>query len=225
MNDIPDLYKIAGHSRFLHGVGDVASVIAGARQRNCIAGQVVSHAGDSATHVYLLVAGRARSYIVTEGGRRLKLKCLVPGDAFGLQAMLPTNATYLLTTEIRQASALLAWDRGQIHRLAMYRPALFVNALALASDYLATYLAAQVALVSHSAHHRLADVLIELSRAVGRQVGNGVELDMTNQSLADMANISPFTASRLLNEWQRRGAVRKMRGKLLVQDPHRLTSD
>src|ERR1051326_2059993 len=194
MNAIPSfLYDQAVRSRFLHGVEDTSAVVAAARVRNCVAGQVITQAGEPATHVYLLAAGRARSYILTEGGRRLKLRCLVPGDAFGLQALLPANAAYLLSTEVRQDGTLLAWDRGQIHRLAMSHPALFVNALALASEYLAAYLAAQVALVSHSAHHRLADVLLELSRAVGRHVSNGVELDMNNQALAEMANISPFT--------------------------------
>jgi CRP-like cAMP-binding protein len=56
-------------------------------------------------------------------------------------------------------------------------------------------------------------------------VSNGIELDMNNQALADMAHISPFTASRLLSQWQRRGAIRKTRGKLLVHDPQRLVAD
>jgi CRP-like cAMP-binding protein len=107
----------------------------------------------------------------------------------------------------------------------MAHPALFVNALALASEYLASYLAAQVAMVSQSADRRLARVLLGLSRAIGRQCENAVELDMNNQSLAEMANISPFTASRLLSQWQREGTVRKMRGKLLVQNPQRLMPD
>jgi hypothetical protein len=34
--------------------------------------------------------------------------------------------------------------------------------------------------------------------------------------LANAANVTPFTASRLISAWQRSGAVKKSRGKLLL---------
>jgi CRP-like cAMP-binding protein len=40
--------------------------------------------------------------------------------------------------------------------------------------------------------------------------------------LAIAANITPFTTSRLLNEWRRNGAVVKTRGKILLRFPQRL---
>jgi CRP-like cAMP-binding protein len=44
----------------------------------------------------------------------------------------------------------------------------------------------------------------------------GIEIDVTNQELAEAANIDPVTISRLISEWQKSGAVRKRRGKLLL---------
>jgi len=35
--------------------------------------------------------------------------------------------------------------------------------------------------------------------------------------LAEAANITPYTASRIINEWQRTGAIRKERGKILLR--------
>jgi hypothetical protein len=40
--------------------------------------------------------------------------------------------------------------------------------------------------------------------------------------LADTANVTPFTASRLLSAWQRRSVVKKSRGKILLRHPARL---
>jgi CRP-like cAMP-binding protein len=57
---------------------------------------------------------------------------------------------------------------------------------------------------------------------MGRRVSGGVELDVTNEELANTANVTPFTASRLLSEWQRSGDVLKSRGKLLLRCPERL---
>ena len=47
------------------------------------------------------------------------------------------------------------------------------------------------------------------------QVADGIELDIRNEELASEANITIFTASRLLNEWQRKSILTKGRVKLL----------
>ena len=47
------------------------------------------------------------------------------------------------------------------------------------------------------------------------------ESDITNE-LANAANITLYTASRILREWQRTGAIRKQRGKIVVRSTERL---
>lgn len=58
--------------------------------------------------------------------------------------------------------------------------------------------------------------------SIGQEVSAGIELDMTNEELANAANISPYTTSRLISEWQRTGAIRKQRGKILLRSAKRL---
>jgi len=67
-----------------------------------------------------------------------------------------------------------------------------------------------------------AQVLIHLAGVIGQKVPGGVEFDVTNEELASAANITPFTASRLLNESQTNRSVVKRRGKLLLRSPERL---
>ena len=52
----------------------------------------------------------------------------------------------------------------------------------------------------------------------------GVELDVTNEELASAANITPFTASRLLSKWRRSGVIAKRRGKILIPSVVRLAA-
>jgi CRP/FNR family transcriptional regulator, nitrogen oxide reductase regulator len=73
-----------------------------------------------------------------------------------------------------------------------------------------------------SARPRLARVLAELATGIGQKVPGGVELDVHNEELANEANVTPFTASRMLGEWQRQGVLRKSRGKVLLRSPERL---
>jgi hypothetical protein len=58
--------------------------------------------------------------------------------------------------------------------------------------------------------------VICLAELIGQKVPGGLEVDATNEELANAANITQFTASRLLSEWQRNRAVLKRRGKILL---------
>jgi CRP-like cAMP-binding protein len=89
----------------------------------------------------------------------------------------------------------------------------------MASDYLTWYFADHVALTCHTARQRLAQVLTRLAGVIGHKVSGGVEFDATNEELASAANITPFTASRLLSEWQTNRAIAKHRGKILIRSP------
>ena len=45
---------------------------------------------------------------------------------------------------------------------------------------------------------------------------------MRNEDLANAANITPYTASRLMSQWQKSRAIVKWRGKVLLRHPERL---
>jgi CRP-like cAMP-binding protein len=64
--------------------------------------------------------------------------------------------------------------------------------------------------------------LVSLSGVIGQKVRDGVEFDATNEELASAANITPFTACRLLSQWQTDRAIVKRRGKILLRSPERL---
>lgn len=112
---------------------------------------------------------------------------------------------------------MLVWDRVTIRSIAAQNPILMENALSTASDYLSWYLAAHVALICHSAEQRLAGVLESLAGVIGQEVPGGVELDVTNEELANAANVTPFTVSRLLGAWRRHNVVKKSRGKIRLR--------
>jgi CRP-like cAMP-binding protein len=52
-----------------------------------------------------------------------------------------------------------------------------------------------------------------------------VELDITNEQLSSLADVGVFTASRLLSEWERRGAIVKQRGKIRIHEPEKLLAE
>jgi len=147
---------------------------------------------------------------------------LGPGDLFGVRTILLDPSSYLCSTETVTESSVLVWDRPMIRGFVERSPRLLENALLTASDYVAWHLASHISLACHTVRHRVAEVLVTLARTIGKETPGGVELQITNEELAHAANITPFTASRLMSKWQRDSALVKRRGKVLLRSPERL---
>lgn len=211
-------------SRFLEGFSplELNVILTAARRRNFVSHSVVVNQGDRPEHLFLLTKGRARFFVNTQEGKKILLLWVTPGEVFGEAALLSNPAPYLVSTETLKDSSMLVWDRATLRNLAVRYPRLLENAMLIAYDYLAWYVADHVALISHTARQRLAGVLVCLAQTIGEKVPSGFAFDATNEELAGAANVTPFTASRLLSEWQDKGAVIKQRGKVLLRSPERL---
>ncbi|HXJ88152.1 MAG TPA: Crp/Fnr family transcriptional regulator [Candidatus Binatia bacterium] len=212
------------NSRFLDGLAkpERESILNAATERRFDANSVVTDQGQPADHLFLLTKGRGRFFFITEDGRKLILLWLPAGEILGVRTLLPVPSSYVASAEVLRESWALVWDRNTIRDLAARYPRLLDNALLIASEYLAEHMESYIALTRHNARQRLAHVLTTIAPSVGRKVPKGIELDVTNEELANAANVTLFTASRVLSEWQRTGDVLKSRGKLLLRCPERL---
>jgi CRP/FNR family transcriptional regulator, nitrogen oxide reductase regulator len=213
-------------SRFLAGITapDVQAMLAQATPRRFRANSIVIHQGAPATELFLITKGRARHFSTTPDGQKILLLWLPQGDIFGGATLLAERSTYRVSTETVKDTSVLVWSRSAIRALAGRYPRIMENAMWIASDYLDWYVAAHIALSCQTAPQRLAGVLVSLAPLLGRAVPEGVELDVTNEELASAAHITSFTASRLLNQWQRHRAVIKRRGKVVLLAPEQLVT-
>jgi CRP-like cAMP-binding protein len=211
-------------SRLFEGLAprDVSAVLGLATQQRMSGGAVIFNQGDPAANLYILAQGRARHFYTTPEGQKMLLPWIVPGDVFGVAALLPETTAYLVSTETVIASSLLQWDSALIRGFAERHPRMLGNAFAIAADHMQWALDAHVGLLCHSARERLAQTLVNLAHDIGSNAKDGVELEVTNEDLADAASVTRFTASRLMSEWHRRGIVTKCRGKVLLRCPEKL---
>ena len=207
----------------LRGLGqkEIDLILAAAKRRRFSAKSVMTYQDEPADHLLMLWKGRARYFFETPNGKKLILRWITPSDIFGGAALVSRPSTYLVSTEAVRDSVVLLWDGPTIRALARRFPELLENAIFLAADYISWYVAAHAALTSKTAQERLAHVLLELAPSIGQKVAGGIELDVTNEELANSANITPYTTSRMLSEWQRSGAIRKHRGKIIIRSPER----
>jgi CRP-like cAMP-binding protein len=208
--------------RFLSGLPKVVldSVLALAKHRQFRASSVIINEEDPAEQLFLLTSGHGRHFVITSDGRKILLHWLTAGQIFGGAAILSTPFQYLANTEVLSDSCAIVWERQTIRELASKFPALVDNALSIAvTENIAWSTAAHVSLTSDDAHGRVAHLLVSLASAIGKATHDGVEMKVLNEDLAEGANVTPFTVSRCLRDWERAGILAKRRGKILLRKP------
>jgi CRP/FNR family transcriptional regulator, nitrogen oxide reductase regulator len=222
---LPSLVALGSRLRFLEGLSkpDRDAITAAASHRRFSCDSTVVHQGEPADQLFLLTKGSARFFFITPGGRKVYLLWLGPGEIFGGASLLTDPGHFLVSTEVTKDTHVLVWQRNAIRNLAARYPRLLENGLSVAGDYLVWYLASHLSLICYNARQRLAHVLTSLAAGIGQKCrGGGVSLHITNEQLANTANITLFTASRLLSDWQRRGIIVKSRGRVRLCHQERL---
>jgi CRP-like cAMP-binding protein len=210
--------------RFFSGIpdSDVETILAAGRPRYAVAGQIFVRRGDPAAHLFLMTSGRATYTGLARNGDEVVLELLAPGDVFGIVAFLPQPSKYLCDVQAVRDCELLAWNHSVIRRLAHTYPKLIDNLLRIGTRRASAWAARIVAMASETAADRVAHALVDLGRQSGRVHRHGLDIAVTNEQLSALADVSPFTTSRLLARWHRDGAILKQRGSVTLRDPEAL---
>ena len=210
--------------RFLKGFArsDLAAILGKATPRRFRARTLLASEGHPADKVFLMLDGLARTFTTTRKGEKVILVWIPAGDVAGGRAFLSEPMEYLLSTETVTDSVALVWNRDAILPLAKKYPRLLENALLIASDYLAAYHDIHIAASRDSASQRIAHVLNKLVKRKGQSGAESTIVDVNNEELANEANVTIFTVSRLLSKWQRDGLLVKSRGRVVVRSPEAL---
>jgi CRP-like cAMP-binding protein len=214
----PDTALLAGLDR-----RSVQAVVRAARVRHQAPNVVLITEGHPANDLFLIKTGYARFYRVTTAGEDITLLWLGPGDIVGLASLLVEHpATYLANAETMSRCELLGWNRALIRRFAARQPRIMENGLGLSSAYLRNSLRRHAALATTPSETRVARSLQHLADKIGRVRSSGVEIDVNNELLSSLSDVSPFTTSRILAGWARSGKISKQRGKIILHAPDAL---
>lgn len=202
--------------------GETSVILAAAIRRKFEASQIIIRSNEPATRLFLVKTGFVDYYVLTEEGREILLRRLSSRNVFGVGAFLSESTGYIGTAKTVCESVILIWEHRVVQRLAQSYPRLVENALRTSLRYLALYARRHIGLVSNIAQERLACALSGLGSRTGHALPRGVQVDIKNEDLASLADVSIFTASRLLKDWERKGVVEKSRGKILIRSPAKL---
>ena len=211
-------------SALLTGLGHdtVQTLMAAAQIRRLGPNVMLIAEGEQANHLFLIKTGNARFYRVTRTGEAITLLWLGPGDIVGLGSLLVAHTTYLANAETTSPCELLVWNRAGIRRFGVVYPKILENGLELSAEYLRNVLQRHGDLATRRPEIRIARSLLHLADKIGRVHGSGIEIDVSNELLGSLSDVSRFTASRVLAGWARSGKVSKQRGKVILHAPDAL---
>ena len=146
-------------------------------------------------------------------------------DVFGLGTLLKEPFAYFGSAETVADSEMFVWERDAIRRFTAANPQIVENSFRIVFEHLGVIVDRHAGLISQTAEQRLADSLLRLGSRSGNVHSEGVDVSITNEQLGNLANTSPFTASRMLRKWKRMGAVSKRRGRVIIHTPEALLVD
>ena len=211
-------------SPLLAGLGDdaVQTLMASAQIRHLDSKVMLIAEGEQANHLYLIKTGNARFYKVTTKGDDITLLWLVPGDIVGLGSLLVGHTTYLANAETTSPCELLVWNRARIRRFGAVHPKMMENGLEISSEYLRNVLQRHANLATSRPEIRIARSLLRLADKIGRVHSSGIQIEVSNEALSSLSDVSRFTVSRVIAGWARTGKVSKQRGRVILHAPDAL---
>ena len=129
------------------------------------------------------------------------------------------------SVQTTEECGVYVWKHASLCDLCSVYPQIAQNALRITLGYLSHYAERHADLLTKGAEQRLARTLLHLGHRAGRSHSSAIQVDITNEQLGNLADVGLFTATRILKKWERKGAVAKGRGKIMIVSPEKLTFD
>jgi CRP-like cAMP-binding protein len=116
----------------------------------------------------------------------------------------------------------LTWENARLQKLLAEYPQIRHNVNQILSGRLSELEERFREMATEPVARRLALALLRLSKNVGKDNPNGMQISLSREELAQMTGTTLFTISRIISKWSEQGLVKACREAVIVNDPHRL---
>jgi len=183
--------------------------------------EVMYFAGDPIKQILLLTEGRVKITQLSESGTEVILRLCVPGDLISELALAP-GGSHSSTAQALQDCKVLAWDSATFEAALERFPSFRSNAKRILEQRLEDFERRYCEVSTETVAPRLAHGLVRLLDQIGRKVNSHVEINVSQEALAQMTAMTSFTVCRLLTNWEDQGLVRLRRETIEIHSVPRL---
>jgi CRP-like cAMP-binding protein len=194
-----------------------ADIVSMARTRDYLCRQVIFMAGARIKETLLLTDGRAKITQVGESGTEVILRLIAPGEVLGELGLVP-GCMHFSTAVALQECKVLVWGAEVFQGVLDRSPILRHNAKRILQRRLDDLESCFCQVSTQMASPRLAQALVRLIDQVGHKVNSHVEINVSQETLAQMTAMTSFTVSRLLTDWENQGLLRVRRQAIEISN-------
>ena len=184
-------------------------------ERSYRKGEVIFHAEDSGSVLFILKSGTVKISISDGKGKEDILKIVSSGDFFGEMSMLDDQHRSATVTAMEKCSALIIQRELFIDFIKKY-PQIPLKMLATLCRRFRKTDEKIATLRFADAYGKVAKAILDIADENGIRKENGIEIShmLSRQDLADIAGVTRETATRILIEFQKSGCI-KVKGKTI----------
>ncbi len=185
-------------------------ILSTARPRDYMCCQVMFFVGDPITETLLLTDGCAKITQHGESGTEVILRLIAPGDVIG-ELGLAAGSRHSSTAQALQDCKVLVWGAASFEATLERFPILQRNAERILVRQLDELERRFCEIATEMASPRLAHALVRLLHQIGHKVNSHVEINVSQEALAQMTAMTSSTVSRVLTNWESQGLLRVRR--------------
>ncbi|GGJ70149.1 CRP/FNR family transcriptional regulator [Anoxybacillus voinovskiensis] len=178
--------------------------------------------GEQAEEVYYIQSGKIQISKIAADGQELALRICSKGDIVGELTLFAEQAKYLLNAKVLEDGIVSCIQRDVLEKSLLENNKLALEFMKWMSDHFRKTQTKFRDLVLHGKKGALYSTLIRMCNSYGVMKENGIliDLQLTNQELANFCGTSREVVNRLLKDLREQGIISIKRGKITV---HNLT--
>ncbi|ETA92391.1 Crp/Fnr family transcriptional regulator [Mycobacterium avium 10-5581] len=219
------MQDVLARTGFLQGVAPeaVAALVGELEQVTFPPRYTVFTEGEPGVDLYIMLAGKVKLRRRTTDGRESLIAVLGPTDIFGELALFdpgPRTSTVTTLTEVQA----VRMDRRALRAWIIAYPDVAQQLLRVLARRLRRTNDALCDLIFTDVPGRVAKQLLELASRFGTNTGQtlSVDLDLTQEELAQLVGSSRETVNKALSDFTQRGWIRQQGRMLSILAPDKL---
>jgi CRP-like cAMP-binding protein len=200
---------------------DCAHIASAAVRRTFARRETLFTQGQEVRNLILLQSGNVKHTQVSPDGDEALIRISSSGDIVCVTG-LSSMRCHTCCGRATEACRALVWEHDQVQNYLALYPRLGVNMTRILASQLSELEERYREVATERLTRRLALLLLRLSKQMGKQSGNGTQILLSREEIAQMAGATIFSISRMLSRWSEQGLILTPREAVIVCDPGRL---
>ena len=181
------------------------------------AGREIFRAGERKEAIYVLVDGLAKVSQVDSNGNEVILWLTTPGQVIG-SLNFATSSRQSSSAWAVQSCSVVMWSLPAFESILQYFPSVMKNVERILERQIVELSCRICEISTAPAWLCTGRALIRLTDQIGRRVNGYVEVELTQETLAQLVGTTMYNVNHLLSDWELKGLVQRRRCAIVVRD-------